>query len=494
MVASLESSGLSVWWDDDLTPRQSWDAEIEREIARAGAVLVLWSAKSVAEDSFVRREAGYALDHQKLVPMKVEACDLPLRFRDVQTAYVPGCERLDASNAEWRRVLGWIETLLSVAVSAKPDDSANPARPRVSRRMLALAGAGAAGIAVAGAVLLNRPSITRAAEVSARGRARGVTPTAVRVFDGVLEAWRPDFSRLLIGSRKGLSIVDGASGHQLSTHEHQSRPSISASGALIATATDDHSVQTWNGSFQQEVRTFRGHEDTVYHASFSPDETLLISTSNDKSARLWRVRSGSLTALLQHRVAVFDATFSPDGQRVVTTFDDGAMLWDAASGTLIASLYNGLSAARFSSNGDRLFTAGKDEDIYIWDGRTGGELGRLAAHTASVSDLAFSADGGKIISASEDQTVRIWDAATRSMLVRCEGHEYGVTTACLSPNGLWAATGSYDNTARIWDANTGDELAVLRGHSEPVRQVAFSEDSANVITSGDDGDVILWDI
>lgn len=45
-VAALEAAGYSVWWDDDLTPRNSWDAEIEREIAAAKAVLVLWPPRA----------------------------------------------------------------------------------------------------------------------------------------------------------------------------------------------------------------------------------------------------------------------------------------------------------------------------------------------------------------------------------------------------------------------------------------------------------------
>ena len=29
IVAALRESGLSVWWDDGITPRQAWDTEIE---------------------------------------------------------------------------------------------------------------------------------------------------------------------------------------------------------------------------------------------------------------------------------------------------------------------------------------------------------------------------------------------------------------------------------------------------------------------------------
>ncbi|HEY0555554.1 MAG TPA: toll/interleukin-1 receptor domain-containing protein, partial [Thermoanaerobaculia bacterium] len=55
LVRSLGAQGLSVWWDENLTARSAWDAEIEREISAAAAVLVLWTPRSV-ESEWVRTE------------------------------------------------------------------------------------------------------------------------------------------------------------------------------------------------------------------------------------------------------------------------------------------------------------------------------------------------------------------------------------------------------------------------------------------------------
>src|SRR6187455_1059277 len=79
LVTALKQHELSVWWDDGLTPKAAWDASIEREIAAAAAVLVLWTPRSVGSD-WVRTEAHYALDRAKLVPVMLEACPIPLAF------------------------------------------------------------------------------------------------------------------------------------------------------------------------------------------------------------------------------------------------------------------------------------------------------------------------------------------------------------------------------------------------------------------------------
>jgi hypothetical protein len=112
VVRALEVAEYSVWWDERLTPRGSWDAEIERQIKAAKVVLVLWSSLSAAENSFVRKEAGYALDHGKLIPARIDHCELPLRFRDIQTADLTGWDPRDPTYPEWRRALDWITPLV----------------------------------------------------------------------------------------------------------------------------------------------------------------------------------------------------------------------------------------------------------------------------------------------------------------------------------------------------------------------------------------------
>ena len=111
IVQALAESGISVWWDDGITPRQAWDTEIEQAIAAASAVAVLWSPRSVASD-WVRTEAHFAKERQKLVPALIEPCTLPIAFTLTQTVNLSGWNG-DRDDRQWRKLLAWIADLMA---------------------------------------------------------------------------------------------------------------------------------------------------------------------------------------------------------------------------------------------------------------------------------------------------------------------------------------------------------------------------------------------
>ena len=109
VVTALKENGLSVWWDDSLTSKSAWDKELEREIASAATVVVLWTPRSVSSD-WVRTEAHYGQDHGKLIPVMIEACTIPIAFMLRQTINL--CDWSGTpDHRQWRKLLAWITDL-----------------------------------------------------------------------------------------------------------------------------------------------------------------------------------------------------------------------------------------------------------------------------------------------------------------------------------------------------------------------------------------------
>jgi formylglycine-generating enzyme required for sulfatase activity len=111
VVTALRESGISVWWDDGITPRRDWDMEIEQAISEASTVLVLWSPRSVTSE-WVRTEAHYGKDRGKLVPVVVEPCTIPIAFMLTQTVNLAEWQG-NHEDRQWRKLLTWITDLIS---------------------------------------------------------------------------------------------------------------------------------------------------------------------------------------------------------------------------------------------------------------------------------------------------------------------------------------------------------------------------------------------
>ncbi len=80
------------------------------------------------------------------------------------------------------------------------------------------------------------------------------------------------------------------------------------------------------------------HKNTAYHAAFSPDSRMLLTSSSDNTARLWAVPGGEPLAppLDLHRPVQF-VTFAPDGQSVATQDGELVRIW-RCPGTVYRSL------------------------------------------------------------------------------------------------------------------------------------------------------------
>jgi adenylate cyclase len=89
LVAAVEAQGWSVWWDPEINPGQEFDDQIEAEIQRAKAMLVVWTPVSVAS-RWVRGEAREAAEMGILVPVRFDEARLPMDVRAIHTTDLDG--------------------------------------------------------------------------------------------------------------------------------------------------------------------------------------------------------------------------------------------------------------------------------------------------------------------------------------------------------------------------------------------------------------------
>ena len=111
-----------MWWDAVLRSGQTFDEVIEKELRAAKAVVVLWSPRSVTS-RWVRAEATLADRSDKLVPVILETCNLPIIFELTHAAALADWTG-DTSDRRWQ---GLISDLRGI-VDGSNDAEAAPAK------------------------------------------------------------------------------------------------------------------------------------------------------------------------------------------------------------------------------------------------------------------------------------------------------------------------------------------------------------------------------
>lgn len=337
--------------------------------------------------------------------------------------------------------------------------------------------------------------------------------------DGVLGIDVSRNGRLaLTASRNGVTrLWDVANAKQVRRmvfgEEGLSQASLSPNGRLAVTVHDrDNTVRLWDLNRNQEVTRMEagaslpflegGSVGPVWGATFT-DVGDAVLTIGGNEARLWDLTPAEPSKreimTFSPHAAVASASFSPNGERVVTaSWDGSAVIWNAGSGRAERKLVGGhggfVNTAVFAPFENLVLTAGDDGTAKIWDAATGKVLRTLRGHTGRVHSAQFSRDGRRVVTASADKTARVWDTASGELVATLAGHAWGVLSAVFSHDGTLVATGSDDTTARIWNANTGKPVGlVLSGHTAAVTSVAFSPDGGRLLTASADFTAKVWD-
>ncbi|MBL9171295.1 MAG: protein kinase [Verrucomicrobiales bacterium] len=109
---------------------------------------------------------------------------------------------------------------------------------------------------------------------------------------------------------------------------------FSPSGKHVITTSDDHTARLWKVDAFEQPLAVLSHDHFVLGAQFSQDETKLITYSSDRTARLWEVPTGRLLAEpLRHEDQVWSAFLTRDGTRAITTTWAGTLrVWDTRTG------------------------------------------------------------------------------------------------------------------------------------------------------------------
>jgi len=315
----------------------------------------------------------------------------------------------------------------------------------------------------------------------------------IRVWDALPREQRTEFSGSWAGSTP--SPVFGANyssdGDRILTSD--------GTNAYLYTA-DGKPVYASGG----QVVLFPSGTADVNSAQFNGAGTEIVTADSDGTVDLWRASGSDYTRIQTIRLTgaqggpAHDASFSPDGSRIViVTNDNTAVVRNIRTGhemTLNPNHGFLLTVAVFRPGGHQILTGDGNGQIEVWNAATGAKrvLGRPGP---GINDLEFNNRGTQFVTASDSGVVTVWDAGD-DRPVRSINACPSPSTASFSPDGSKIVVACGNGGAPVFEVATGQQLTVLEGANVgEVNSAAFSPDGKSIVTTFDAdnmGGVSIW--
>ncbi|KAM0558491.1 hypothetical protein ACHAPJ_004685 [Fusarium lateritium] len=230
-------------------------------------------------------------------------------------------------------------------------------------------------------------------------------------------------------------------------------------------------------------------------------EWLAFGASKLGQLLVWEWQSESYILKQQgHFDSMNSLVYSPDGQRIITTADDGKIkVWDIQSGFCIVTFTehtSGVTACEFAKKGNVLFTSSLDGSIRAWDLIRYRNFRTFTAPTRlSFACMAVDPSGEVVAAGSLDSfDIHIWSVQTGQLLDQLSGHEGPVSSLAFTPNGNSLISGSWDRTARIWSIFSRTQTSEPLQLQADVLDIAVRPDSLQLAISTLDGQLTFWSV
>lgn len=269
-------------------------------------------------------------------------------------------------------------------------------------------------------------------------------------------------------------------------------------------------VQTSTGTLEMrfEIPRPAAESDEKYTRSlrFSPDGRLLVATCPREAICVFDLQKRELVANLEgtHTVASC-LLFSKDSKRLFSAGFEGKLcIWDTETFRLIRIITHGNLSETQDPNSMIVALASPPDESFLAVGFMSGTVGiysfdfdqpmsKFVAHQEYLFNVAISPFNSAIATASGDKTVKLWDLrGVANLMHTLQGHNDVVLAVCFSPHQPIVFTGSKDEKIVIWNQKTYSPLMTVTAHMNTMFDVCHHPTENCFVSCSGDGLVCVW--
>jgi WD40 repeat protein/Tfp pilus assembly protein PilE len=227
----------------------------------------------------------------------------------------------------------------------------------------------------------------------------------------------------------------------------------------------------------------------------SKDSKRAITKSNDGAIKIYDLKECKPLALLEAPGAHIEkAWFAFDDQHVVTISDDNRAIvwkWDEAKRPTLVTFKSDANEARFTEDGSRVVTIGKDGKLKFWDAATGQFIKEVPARKPNAS-MQLNSTGNLAVLRDDNDLAKLWDVENNKPLVSLGKKDE--SEVVFSPNGKYVATqrardfSPTETRVTVYNSKTG-KVNFVDFSGNPLESFAVSNDGQSIFGAADDGRV-----
>ena len=192
-------------------------------------------------------------------------------------------------------------------------------------------------------------------------------------------------------------------------HDHLANQCrFSKSGEYLITSSSDKTGRVWEVPSMRLVAVLSEHEDDVESIAISDDDQLIATCSRDHKVRTYSI-DGQLQNIIEgHTQDVISVEWINNSRELISSSDDGTVKrWDGESGELLENIdLGGVETDTIVITKEGVIFAANDNGEMI--SISNGNRKTFFAHNAGIKRLVYSDQTNALVSLSYDRKVKVW--------------------------------------------------------------------------------------